>query len=390
MRVLWRALLTSLLLTVASLIGIFLASATEPTPIAIPENQWVGLAMPPEGQGIYELDKHVSVAFSPLTNRVYFVGGDYLGESYRNEVWSLDIAERWRDRTNPAAGWRLEYPYCGPIGAVQPKGPDFVGWTWDPRRNVFWMVPGEMQPHGNNNYCPGERPDYYGDEDGTKGPRMLFRHIMTFDPATMRWADYDGNADGGGSNTWQSVYDPVTDTLIRASPEDTIGVYEIARKRWTRYPIGSVAIRKAHWATDYEKRRIFMIDPERGRLHRWDMDARVLRDLGKIPLGAIQSDGPGDKAYCVWDPKEKVLIHYRYVPGLGGGVYLYHPDDRPPRWETANLPVVGDAPEGTRVHWNSAAYDPHNGVIIGIGDSRFLYLLRYSKRQSPVGTAPAR
>jgi hypothetical protein len=387
-RVLGRALLASLVLAGGSLAAILLVAANEADPIAIPENQWVALAMPPKGKGLFELDKHVSVAFSPLTNRVYFVGGDYLGESYRNEVWSLDIAERWRDRGDPAAGWRLEYPYCGPLGAIQPKGPDFVGWTWDPRRNVFWMVPGEMQPHGNNNYCPGERPDYYGDEDGTRGPRLLFRHIMTFDPATRRWADFDSNTDGGGSDTWYSVYDPKTDTLIRASPQDTIGVYEIARKRWRRHPIGrSIAIRKAHWATDYEKRRIFMIDPETGRLHRWDMDSRVLRDLGRIPGGPIRSDAPGDKAYCVWDPKERVLIHYRY---LREGVHLYHPDDRPPRWETTNFPVVGDAPEGTRVHWNSAAYDPHNALVIGIGDSRFFYLFRYSKSLSSRGAAPAR
>jgi hypothetical protein len=117
------------------------------------------------------------------------------------------------------------------------------------------------------------------------------------------------------------------------------------------------------------------------------MDSRVLRDLGRIPGGPIRSDAPGDKAYCVWDPKERVLIHYRY---LREGVHLYHPDDRPPRWETTNFPVVGDAPEGTRVHWNSAAYDPHNALVIGIGDSRFFYLFRYSKSLSSRGAAPAR
>ena len=388
MRILGRVLLTSLVIACACLAASLLVAANQPGPIGIQENQWVALAMPPEGKGIFELDKHVSVAFSSVTNRVYFVGGDYLGESYRNEVWSLDIAERWRDRSNPAAGWRLEYPFCGPLGAVQPKGPDFVGWTWDTRRNVFWMVPGEMQPHGNGDYCPGERPDYYGDEDGSKGPRLLFRHIMTFDPATRQWADFDNNADGGGSDTWYSVYDPVTDTLIRASPEYTIGIYEVTRKRWTRYPLGrSIEISKAHWATDYEKRRIFMIDPEHGRLHRWDMDARVLRDLGPIPGGPIHSDGPGDKAYCVWDPKARVLIHYRYIRE---GVYVYHPDERPPRWETTNFPVVGDAPKDTRVHWNSAAYDPRNAVVIGIGDARFLYLFRYAKPIPSGGAASAR
>jgi hypothetical protein len=364
------------------------APATSPAsqePIVIPEKVWIVLPLPTEGKGIARMDKHVSLAFSPLNNRVYFTGGDYLGQSYRQETWSLDVADRLRDRNNVSAGWRLEYPYCGPQGSPQPKGPDHVGWTWDSRRNIFWLVPGEMQPHGKySQRCPGERPDYYGDEDGTQGPKLLFRHIMTFDPKTMTWADYDANANGPGSNTWYSVYDPVTDTLIRPSPNYTMGVYDIKAKRWVNYPLGPNAngqdpnVQTVHYATDYEKRRVFMIDGARGRLHRWNMDAHTLSDLGPIPNGPLVAGSSilSDKGYSVWDSNAKVLIHYRF---RGQGVFVYHPDEKPPRWEAADFPLAPGSPPDLKVHWNGVAFDPVNNVVVGIGGegSDYIWLLRY-------------
>jgi hypothetical protein len=385
------ALLAILALAVAT------RAAGPTTPPSIPEKQWMPLRLPAEGKGISHMDKHVALAFSPLNNRIYFTGGDYIGKSYRQETWSLDAAERLRNPNDAAAGWRLEYPACGPKGAPQPKGPDFVGWTWDSRRNVFWMVPGEMQPHGQYALvCPGERPDFYGDDLIADGPHLLFRHIMTFDPATRTWADYDTNINGKGSDIWYSVYDPVTDTIIRPSPGPTMGVYDIKAKKWTNHSLGSDAngktpeIARAHYATDYEKRRIFMIDPLNGRLHRWDMDAHKLSDLGPIPKGPIQGP-PGtvipDKAYAVWDSNAKVLIHQRYKRD---GVFVYHPDETPPRWEVADFPFAPGAPAGLRVHWNGVAFDPVNNVLVGVGGegSDYVWFLRYSA--SPAPSAPVR
>ena len=388
------ALGLAVLLAACSLVA--LAHGSPPgAPISVPEKQWIPLLLPPEGKGLARMCKHVTPAFSPLTNRIYFTGGDYVGQSYRQETWSLDIAERWQDRPNPAAGWRLEYPYCGPTGAPQPKGPDFVGWTWDLKRNVFWMVPGVMQPHGQYGpLCPGARAGYYGDEDGTQGPKLLFRHIMTFDPLTRSWADYDKNINGTGSDTWYSVYDPVTDTLIRPSPNSTMGIYAIEAKKWRNYPLGKNAaglspqVGRVHYATDYEKRRIFMIDPIRGRLHRWNMDAHTLSDLGPIPGGPITGSSViADKGYCVWDSSAKVLIHYRY---LRGGVFVYHPDETPPRWQMTNYPLSADAPGGLQVHWNGAAFDPVNNVLIGIGDTNYLWIFRYGSVTRPGSTVPVR
>jgi hypothetical protein len=366
---------------------------------AIPERQWIPLLYPPEGKGLARMGKHVTPAFCPLTKRVYFIGGDYVGWSYRQELWSLDIAERLRHRGNPEAGWRLEYPYCGPMGAPQPKGPDFVGWTWDAHRNLFWMVPGEMQPHGQHSapLCPGERADYRGDEDGTQGPKLLYRHIMTFEPVSRTWADYDSNVNGKGSDTWYSVYDPVTDTLIRPSPEYTMGIYDIKKKRWTNYPLGRSAlgrdpyIQKSQFATDYEKRRIFMIDPGFGRLHRWDMDSHRFTDLGPIPSGPIT--GPpdltiGDKAYAVWDSNARILIHYHYS---SQAIFLYHPDESPPRWERGDFPIAPGGIPGLRVYWNGVAFDPLNNVVLAIGVPPetpspirdYFFLFRYSSISRP-------
>jgi hypothetical protein len=336
------------------------------------------------GQGIARMDKHVTLEFTPFNNRIYLTGGDYYAKSYRQETWSLDVAERLAS-TDPAAGWRLEYPYCGPKGAPQPKGPDHVGFTWDPKRNLFWMVPGQMSPHGKYaERCPGERPDYYGDEDGSEGPKLIFKQIMTFDPKTKAWAHYDSNANGRGSSTWYSVYDPVTDTIIRPSPSSTMGIYDIKAKRWTNIPMGlnaigrSPNIQQVMYATDYEKRRIFIIDPIHGRLHRWNMDARTLSDIGPIPNGPMKEGSSilSDKGYCVWDSNAKVLIHYRF---RRKGVFVYHPDETPPRWEVADYPLAKGSPAGLRVHWNGAAFDPVNNVMVGIGGegSDYIWILRF-------------
>lgn len=385
-----RIALSVILVLLLAVFAVTPKAADPVTPPPIPEKQWIPLRLPPEGKGISRMDKHVTPAFCPLNNRVYFTGGDYIGTSYRQETWSFDVAERLRNPNDPAAGWRLEYPYCGPKGAPQPKGPDFVGWTWDPHRNVFWMVPGEMQPHGNYALrCPGERPDFYGDDVSDEGPHLLFRHIMTFDPATRTWADYDSNINGHGSDTWYSVYDPVSDTLIRPSPNYTMGIYDIKAKKWTNYPLGTNAngrspeIFKVHYATDYGKRRIFMVDPGNGRLHRWNMDSHKLGDLGPIPKGPL-SGPPGfviaDKGYAVWDSNSKVLIHYRYG---NQGVFVYHPDENPPRWEPGDFAMAPGAPPGLGVHWNGAAFDPVNNVMVGIGHPDYLFLLRYSAAGRP-------
>src|SRR5262249_43236331 len=113
------------------------ASPSSTSQVSIPLKQWVALAAPPpnSGKGIPSVSKHVNAAYHPPSGRIYFTGGDYSGGagmvtgSYRQETWSLSIPERLAARNDPAAGWRLEYAYCGPAGQIQPKHPDYMGWV---------------------------------------------------------------------------------------------------------------------------------------------------------------------------------------------------------------------------------------------------------------------
>src|SRR5258706_12543303 len=81
----------------------------------LPVNTFVALELPALGQGIPGHGmKHVTWAYSPVNKRLYAVGGDYAGEayqqSYRQEVWSLSLAERWTKREGPAPGGRPDDP----------------------------------------------------------------------------------------------------------------------------------------------------------------------------------------------------------------------------------------------------------------------------------------
>jgi hypothetical protein len=128
---------------------------------------------------------------TPPSGRIYFNGGDYAGptsnggsvgttDSYRQETWSLSIAARFASPSDPGAGWRLEYPYCGPTGQIQPKHPDYTGLVWDAKRSLFYMVPGVMDSVSQGD-CPGETPDK------ADNPGFISGKMMTFDPATQRW-----------------------------------------------------------------------------------------------------------------------------------------------------------------------------------------------------------
>jgi hypothetical protein len=71
--------------------------------------------------------------------------------------------------SDPTATWKLEYPYCGPVGDVQPAGPDTVMWVWDPVRAKFWISPG-----------------FYGGTEGLVQCNKAVEHVavMTFNPVT--------------------------------------------------------------------------------------------------------------------------------------------------------------------------------------------------------------
>jgi hypothetical protein len=348
--------------------------------IDLPANTFVAIELPERGQGIPGLSmKHVTWAHNPLNDRLYAVGGDYAGlafeQSYRQETWSLSLAERWAKRADPAAGWRLEYPYCGPAGQMQPKHPDFVGWVWDSKRSVFWMIPGTMVPA--NDVCPGETPVAKDD------PGFLLGHVMTFDPVTRTWSDQAAKGFSAGPDvgeTWMSVYDPVKDQIIRFGFNGGSGgvanILDLASKKWNVVPLGlnglgrEVRINKEYLAADLAGRYIYAIDGLAGRLHRWEMNGRRLKDLGPVPGGSM---GTENDTYPVWDSVNKVLLWCRTSSNT---FHVYHPDVR--RWQS--LPIV-TSPPGLPLLARVAVFDPTHNVLILMGgvepSSPFMFLFRY-------------
>jgi hypothetical protein len=338
--------------------------------------------------------KHITGTWDPDNGRLYFTGGDYAGEapftgftdSYRQETYSLSLSEGFADKANPDAGWRLEYPYCGPAGQVQPKHPDYVGWTWDSKRHLFWMVPGIMQTSDSN--CPGETAF-------ASDPGFRLHRIMTFDPVTQRWADVaDAGLAGIASETWGTVYDPRADTLIRfnwhGGAGGQVGVYDIATQVWTFRTLGldalgqEIRINDGPVAADLVGRVIYAIDAFAGRLHRYQMDTGSLEDLGLIPGGPLTNTWT--QPAIVWDSVNQVVLWHRYFgldadgnPISPASFFAYHPDTR--IWETLSLNT--DLP-GVTASGLIMAFDPgQNAVVLipripsGSPPGFYMYLYRY-------------
>ena len=370
------------------------APASTSTPskeIDIPTGVFVALDPPDVGRGIGSGDgtKHVTWQHNPIDGRLYSMGGDFLGllgpESYRQEMYSLSIAERFAHREDRNAGWRLEYPYCGPDGGVQPKSPDFVGWTWDSKRKLFWMVPGLMFVPGSP-VCPDRTASWNDD------PKYLMNHLMTFDPAapvlTQRLKDRGGSYLKDRGETWMSTYDPKVDTLIRFGFAGCCGalvdIYDIQKATWSSKYLGMNSLRKdiqigaEMQAVDYEARVIYAVDGNSGRLHRYRMDSHKLDDLGPVPGGPIA----GNNAYCAWDSVNRVLLFFRLdISNLRGTPHVYHPDAV--RWESP--PVVTNPPGLYPSVRHAMVFDPYQNVLALLGttdkSNLRIWLYRYANRR---------
>ena len=330
--------------------------------IPIPARQWIALAMPDVGKGPSGGIKHINATVNPTNGRIYVTGGDYAGaqfeQSYRQETWSLSLLERWAGGTAGNTGWRLEYPYCGPSDGVQPKHPDFMGWMWDAKRSVFWLVPGGMEISNDN--CPGETSSRSDD------PRFLLNHLMTFDPATRRWSDMGRNVGPDLPETWMSVYDPARDEIIRFGLNGGIGavvnILKVGTMTWQRIglPLNAIGkdvrLNKEYLAVDHAHRVIYAIDGVWGRLHRYSMDARRLEDLGPVPAGPIGREG---FTLIVWDTVNEVLLSVQEYPTK---FHAYHPDSK--RWE--ELAIASNV-ANVEIRARAMVYDPGQNVTMLFG-----------------------
>ena len=326
-----------------------------------------------DGTGVTRQSKHVTWTYHPPSGRLYSVGGDYAGESYRQDTYSLSLADRWADQKNPAAGWRLETPYCGATGGVQPKHPDYVGWAWDASRGVFWMVPGTMVIGTVN--CPGETTNESSD------PAYRYREIMSFNPTTKAWARF-GTAmipvmiEG---DPWKAHYDPPTDSLYQfgwsGATGGRVNIVNLQTQTVTSQNLGLNAvggdIRIFKEGSDYDpvSRVIYAVDGVANRLMRYNIASRTITDLGPSP-GAGTSDN--NNALLAWDTRRSVL--YYWSSGTNT-LHVYTPATR--TWTTPPQPSSDGSPVRVR---HAFVYDPGADVLALLGSTEepsklFLYRL---------------
>jgi hypothetical protein len=394
--------------------GLLLVSAAMAAQIDVPLKQWVAVGAPTRGNGVtwgHSITnglKHVTIAVNPDNGRLYFTAGDYAGgpfaadqQSYRQETWSLSLAARLAS-SDRSAGWTLEYPYCGPANQIQPKHPDFGGWTWDTKRHLFWWVPGLTLSASSGN-CPGE-----SDTNGSD-PQFVSGRLMTFDTVGKMWADKGALPAGvpTGNENWMAHYDPVTDTLVRfARGEDlTISVYDITNQAWTSRTFTNggktIYVEQEYIAWDPDHRRAYMIDYIAAHLLRYDLDAHIITDLGPVPHSAeIIADHISNHMMVVYDPNDDIVfwydtIHYRF--------HAYHADRN--EWES-DLPTSTNDP-GVYAYGRMMVFDKDQNVLflgggtadppdLNPGGGTFLqpnfYLYRYSSQggQPPSAQIPAR
>lgn len=335
-------------LVLAGLLG--LAAGGEPASNEIPSDRWLAIPHGPGAMGwngaAVEL-KHTWAEPGP-NDRVYFHGGDYPGgghnQSYRQDLWSFDLAEALQGR--PGAGWRLEHPYCAPPPDVQPKHPDKVSIAWDGGRRVFWAFPGAYDVSTEpQDLCEGETPRRASD------PRFPWNEVLFWTPTTAKWTIFDTdpgpgftpNRSGGRENaegSSYSVYDPASDSLVRFG-RDGNGLravhYHIATKRYTRSGYlhdgtSDIRINQNYLAYDPAERVIYVIDGISARLYRYDVAAKTIERVTSIPGGPFPPSAE-EWPLARFDTRHRVILFHRRYPPRGFFAY----DVAARNWRTLSL-----------------------------------------------------
>lgn len=251
--------------------------------------QWMTRQFMGPGKSLYHPLKHVRCAVHPESRRIYFCGGDFAGPVYmqsgRQEIYSYDIE---RD------DWRGEHGYCPGPGETAPFHPDQVGWTWDSKRKVFWMLPG-IQYGSSTNGPPC---------DGKKGT------VMGFDPQTKKWQEPQQGPifKHEYEPSKFAVYDAKTDCCIMLGSTESrhwhpeTGQWDGTRWGGDRILFGSY--------TALIDRYVYALDYRGKRLVRYDIDARRIEDGPKLPF----DPGPNEMTNLVYARKHgKIfLAHFAY------------------------------------------------------------------------------
>ena len=313
---------------------------------------WSVRHLPGRGKSLAHPLKHARCAVNPDNQRIYFCGGDFSGPVYmqsgRQELYSYGIEQD---------DWRLEHPYCAPPGETAPFHPDQVGWIWDSKRKVFWMLPGVQ--YGSSSGGPPC--------DGKRGV------VMGFDPRARKWSEPPQGPIF--KNEYESskfaIYDAQTDSCIMLGSTESRH-WNPATGRWDGVRFGGNRTLFGSYTAQVE-RHVYALDFRARRLVRYDIDQRRMEDGAKLPF----DPGPNEMTNLVYARRHRKLFLARFAYGA------YH---EPEFWsygvdsgEFDRLPVA--IPNVPQPWCNTIVYHDALDVILFVGslaptvDQRF-YLYR--------------
>ena len=314
--------------------------------LEIPSNTWIARPLPGWGKAPVS-GKDFRMVFNPLDQEFYVGFGDWGGpdamNSGRQELYSYHVG---KDQ------WSLVQPYCLGEGQIQPSGPDELGWVFDSKREIFWMIPGFQWK--------------------TDCPSAIKGKVMTFDPRTRKWSIVE-EIERIGSDVVYSQYDPKEDTILSFAWDGgrgcAIDIIDCSSRTKDRVFFGrgvsNARVSKNYTAMDLASRTIYAVDTQHGDFYAYDMDRRTLSRVGESPY----KPGKRNQAIMTWDSRHNVLLW-----PVKDVVYVYDPRGG---WSRSTPP----APDGVSVFGQSVGYDPHHDALIYMGGyakrNPNLFLYRY-------------
>lgn len=385
--------------------------------LSLPAQTFVAKARPLRGVGPSGGTKHTTLAHNPINGRMYTMGGDFgdldystnptvLGggsggasDSYQQGLFSLDPAAAWTS-TSSAVGWQREWGPCVAAGQIGVKYPDYIGWSWDDNRRIFWAVPGTFVDNSSpTNLCPNEQAG------GSSDTIYKHTHILRFDPFLpptsnrMATAGFTANIPGASNDTWNAHYDPITDRIYQPCDANSAAVciYDPNLNTWSRVGLGdtyatggSKSVWKNGSAIDIQNRRLWMFDGGAycpagncglqfgGHIVSFHLDTHITTDWGNPPCGGGVTCPGGAIDGCSGCPSTDVA-HFDQNDGLiawdsvNQVVGIFRHDTRTihflnPATSAWTSPAVVTSPTGLSPHARHAfQYDPYQAAFLLIG-----------------------
>ncbi|HKO87466.1 MAG TPA: hypothetical protein VJU83_03000 [Burkholderiales bacterium] len=351
----------------------------------VPDSEWrvERFALDPQGARSMPAspNKHSRVCYASLTRRHYFLGGDMRNpwaiESGVNTLWSYDALAQREGRE----AWRLEYPYWGPAGEVQPCHPDEVTLVEDAKRGRLLMAGGYMFKE-----TLYETPWKAGAATPVRQRLMSFDHT-----GNRKWQVREGDFFGGQSGS-RGVLDPIDDRVYYAYYDGGAGTairvldlssHSIERRFSNGDARSKPAARWRQGAIDPERRLMWFLDcgkREPARIFEVDLRSFKNRLLATLPWPVYSAiDMPylsRSRELFLWGPHggspESVLVSTE-----SGAL---HPGPPQPR-----------NPQGTASYLNYSSYDPTLDAIISFGTvgrpGAVDAIFHYSRNNKPLAQA---